>query len=207
MMIDLVPLDGYRQGIEATSSKRLGLLSGLAFAVLFVPGLALASIWASPEKPVPWLLLVLASAIAGILFGVRFPRLLKHKLLRTTESVYFGRPPYVTTPPDSRFNYRLPANLRVGRIAVGGVLYVAPGLATFVPHRINLPQHRAPVVVSDGSGCVLHQLPSPKTLLGDVTSGAIQATSPLGSWTLYVPPTDVLPPLQALLEAPSGGHA
>src|SRR5690349_5130687 len=149
-MIDLAPFDAYTEGIERTSSLRLGLISGLGFAVLLALGLALASTWLSPGKPVSWPVLVFASSVSGILFGVRVPRSLKRKLLHTTECVYFGRPPYDTTPPDARFDHRLPATLRVGRIGVGGVLYLAPSLATFVPHRVNLPQHRAPVIVSNG---------------------------------------------------------
>jgi hypothetical protein len=210
-MIDLVPLIAYREEVEAISTTRLGLRSGTGFAILFFAGMALASPWASPGRPVPWLLLAGASAIGGLFFGVRFPRSFKRKLLRTTDAVYSGNPPYTTSPPDERFTHRLPANLGRGRIAVGGVLYLAYGFATFVPHRFNLPRHRHPMAIADGSGCQLRLVPNPRPFLSPARLAhgtAIQATSQLGSWVFHVPrPVDVLGHLQTLLATSSGGHA
>src|SRR5689334_1671806 len=102
-MTPLAPLEAYQEGIRAISSARLGLRSGLLFALLFCPGMAGVSLWASPGQPIPWRLLAVVSLFTGALFGLFFPLGLKRSLLRTAEAVYRGQPPYSTTAPDRRF--------------------------------------------------------------------------------------------------------
>lgn len=210
-MTQIAPLEAYREGILAISTARLGLRTGSLFALLFFPGMAAVSLWASPGRPIPWLLLAGVSLLAGALFGLLFPPGLKRSLLRTTEAVYRGEPPYSTIPPDARFEHSLPCSLMAGKLAVGGVLYLAPGLATFVPHGRNLPRHRTSVVIADGSGCAFRVLPSPMprwVAAGGPLPGLLEAESPLGSWRLSVPrPGQMLPEIQRIVGLPGGGPA
>lgn len=210
-MTQLVPLEVYREGVRGISSARLGLLAGSLFALLFFPPMEAVSRWASPDWPLPWLLPAGVSLLAGALFGLLFPPALKRKLLRATEAVYRGEPPYATAPPDARFTHSLLCNRIDGKLGVGGVLYLAPGLATFVPHRRNLPRHRSPVVIADGSGCAFRALPAPVprwVALGGELLGLLEAKSPLGSWLLAVPrPAEVVPEIEEVVGLQGGGPA
>jgi hypothetical protein len=204
-MKELLPIEAYRESLASVSLARLGWILGAFFGLLLGLGLlgftAALDFSASPLSS--WALLG-AVALSGAVFGMMFPRSLKRRLMQSIEAVYSGTGSYATRPPDGVYTHRLACSLRDGRWEIGGALYLGTRLATFVPHAMNLPQHRQPVTLTEGAGCEVRIVGQPRTfrsaLIGIAPPDLIEITSPWGTWRFNTPvPTQTASEVRALL--------
>jgi hypothetical protein len=193
-MKQLAPIEAYRESIATVSGTRLGWITGIAFGSLLLAGLVATIVVLAPSNAggqIPWSLLVGAAAISGVIFGITFPRSIKRRLLRVTEAVYSGTGSYASTAPGGAYTHRLPCSLVNSRLEVGGVLYLGRRLATFVPHSMNLPRHRQPLAIADGTECVVETVARPRTflatLLGVDLPDLVRIVSAQGAWELNMP--------------------
>ncbi len=180
---------------------------GIAFGGLLLAGLAATIEVLAPSNAggqIPWALLVGAAAVSGVIFGVIFPRSIKRRLLRATEAVYSGTGLYESPSPGGAYTHRLPCSWVDSRLEVGGVLYLGRRLATFVPHSMNLPRHRQPLAIADGTECVVETLARPRsflaTLLGVDRPDLVRIVSAQGAWQLNMPrPAQLASEIRTLL--------
>src|SRR4051812_26453472 len=118
----LLPFEAYGEQIRSQSLLRQGLTTGALFGVLLGLGMAVAAvIWPKalcPCGPPRWWLFALAAVAAGTLYGFRFPRSLRKRLLKQLRSAYDNTGAFATHPPAGNFSHRLPCNLKVGKWAV-----------------------------------------------------------------------------------------
>jgi hypothetical protein len=210
-MEQLAPIEAYQESIATFSGKRLGLVVGLVFGGLMLAGLAATTAILVPSHDrgtLPWPFLAGLAALSGAFFGFTFPRSLKRRLLRASEAVYSGTGAYETLPPPGAFTHRLPCSVLNGRLEVGGVLYLGQGLATFVPHSMNLPRHGQSLVIADGTACEVRTHARSNTLLAAIAGTGlpdlIEITSPLGTWQLNTPrAAEIAAELRSLLGPPT----
>jgi hypothetical protein len=121
---------------------RFGVLIGLLFGAFKALSDLLGLF--GPRTPVPEALST--GAFGAAFFGVTFTLLTRRSARKTLDRIYAGHPRLVEPPPPGReYLYRLPCAMVVGRVAIGGVLYLGPGGAVFQPLRRNLRRHRVPV--------------------------------------------------------------
>jgi hypothetical protein len=205
-MEQLAPIEAYQELIASVPRKRLGLISALAFGGLMLAGLSAAiAVFVPPNvRGLPWPALAAAAAVAGAFFGFTFPRSLKRRLLRASEAIYSGTGSYATVPPAGAFTHRLPCSVRDARLEAGGVLYLGPRIATFVPHSMNLPRHRQSIVIADGTGCEIRTIAQSKPLLAAILGtrlpDLVEIASPLGTWQINAPrPAEIAAELRTLL--------
>jgi hypothetical protein len=86
--------------------------------------------------------------LAGLLFGFLWTRSFRRRMRTFLRRLHEADPKLVPPPPAGVFHCRVGCSfVPSGRIAVGGHLYAGPGDWVFVPHRKNLPRHRAPTIL------------------------------------------------------------
>lgn len=85
---------------------------------------------------------------AALAFGFLWTWTMTLGARRMLRRVYRGDPRTVPAPPAGVYEYRFPCSyLPSLSLAVGGHLYLARGVWTFVPHRRNLKRHQTPVSI------------------------------------------------------------
>ena len=153
-MNDLLPLERYLDAVRDQSGtwRRLGWLGG------GVVGLSLAAFAYWPLRALGPLggfsTAIAAGVVAGTVFGVFFAMSMRKRMLAATVSVFEGAGRFAAPPPEGvEPRLRLPATwLRSPGIGVGGVLYLLPPDALFVPHAANGWAHRAPLEIRRSPG-------------------------------------------------------
>lgn len=147
-MKNLMQLESYLE--EVSVPNRLGLLSGVAFAVFMGVILLAMSFLGGLGAAASLKAVAVGGAISGLLFGAFFGGALKKQLRKTARSIYLGEGRYKTEQPNGVYTHRVPASLKKSaRVSAGGVLYLGPGSAAFVPHAINLPSHRVVLEITE----------------------------------------------------------
>jgi hypothetical protein len=204
-MEQILPVEAYRETIEALPVARLGVLTGTLFGAIFLVTWAGLFTFGVPGRSPSWPLLVACTAGGALLFGVMFPRSMRRRLLQVTEELCANRGRYATTAPSGSYTHRLACSLRSGRLEVGGALYLGAKVATFVPHVGNLPRHRRVVPITDGVPCAVRLRSRPAPLVGWGPSYLVEVSSSAGSWLFNTPrPAHVVAELRNLLAVGAG---
>ncbi len=206
---DLLPPEAYREELAAMPLARTGLVAGIAFALLFGVGFPLLARLAGlpgADAPGAGRFFLLAALLSGALFGLSFPVLLRHRLRATLERMVAGSGAFAIPRPEGRWTWRVRGNLRRGWREVGGALFAAPGVATFVPHAANLPGDRRPIEIVRGGGATVRLARPHAALVARLdrflARPVVEIATPARVWRLRVPrAATVAAALDALLGA------
>lgn len=141
MIRDLLPLEAYVKTDRAAWWRTV-----VVMAVGWGTPMTIMSAWGSRSAGELAVKVVLG-AIAGLGFGVLSTSGFGRSMRKLTRRIYAADPKIVPSPPPGEYEYRLVGNY-MGRIAIGGHLYVGARDWTFVPHRKNLKMHQAPLSIA-----------------------------------------------------------
>jgi hypothetical protein len=149
------------------------------------PVLMMAALWGVPMtalfvfmtyRTVGVAVPLVAGALGGLAFGFLLTHSSRRRMRRLMRRLYDADPALVPAPPPGPFRCRVACSLMLsGRFAVGGHLYAGPGDWAFVPHKRNLPRHRAPTVLPVSTDLTLTPRASvPSGVVRFLTSAMIQ---------------------------------
>ena len=141
MIRDLLPLSAYEQTDRAAWWRTV-----LMMGVLWGTPMTIFAAWREPTAT-PLAVTVVVGAFFGLMFGILWTSWFGRSMRKMVRRIYAADPKLVPPAPEGEYEYRL-ACTYLGRIAVGGHLYVGPREWTFVPHRKNLKMHQAPITIA-----------------------------------------------------------
>lgn len=141
MIRDLLPLSAYEKTDRAAWWRTV-----VVMAVLWGVPMTVMGAWGSTSAAEVAMRVVIG-AFTALGFGITWTFWFGRSMRKLVRRIHAADPKIVPSPPEGDYEYRLPCNY-LGRIAIGGHLYVGPRVWTFVPHRKNLKMHQAPLSIA-----------------------------------------------------------
>jgi hypothetical protein len=202
-MDDMLPLEAYERPFVGPIRRTvlvMAALWGIPMTLLIVH-----STYQSLGVTLP----LVIGVLAGLLFGVLWTRSFRRRMRKFLRRLHEADPALVPPPPAGVFHCRVGCSFVPDRrIAVGGHLYAGPGAWVFVPHRKNLPRHRAPIILPISADLTLTPHTTPQRgiarLLTTAPVQSLEVCSGGSSVRLLVPEPEVV---AARLAECAGGDA